>query len=82
MQQQQARNNTKATRILSQGMPDQTFHQAPGAMAALGWIGLIAGIGANLWQMYTTISAVYCRALLCAFPEVTCGFWHGCAYGA
>ncbi len=49
----------KPTRILTQGMPDQTVHQSPGAMAVLGWIGVVAGCGANLWQMYTTISAVY-----------------------
>lgn len=54
MQSQQS----KQTRILTQGMPDQTVHESPGAMAFLGWIGVIAGGGANLWQMYTTMTAV------------------------
>ena len=52
MQQQQ-------TRMLSRGMPDETVHQPPSAMAALGWLGLLAGVGANLWQMYTTIAATW-----------------------
>ncbi len=63
MQQQHSKEtrvlHPKQTRILSQGMPDETVHQPPSAMAVLGWIGVCAGIGANLWQMYTTISAVY-----------------------
>jgi hypothetical protein len=58
-QQQQSRHNSRATRVLARGMPDETVHQTPAAMATLGWLGLLAGIGANLWQMYTTISAVY-----------------------
>jgi hypothetical protein len=61
MQQQRPRNNNRATRILTQGMPDETLHQPPAAMAALGWIGVIAGIIANFWQMYTTISAIWQR---------------------
>jgi hypothetical protein len=56
MAQQQ---KSKGTRILTQGMPDENLHQPPGAMAALGAIGVLAGIGANIWQMYTTISAVW-----------------------
>ncbi len=59
MQQQQPRNNSKSTRILSRGMPDETVHQPPSAMAALGWLGLIAGVAANCWQMYTTIAATW-----------------------
>jgi hypothetical protein len=53
MQQQQTRTNAKGTRILTHGMPDETLHQPPAAMAALGWIGVIAGVAANFWQMFT-----------------------------
>jgi hypothetical protein len=59
MQQQQTRTNAKGTRILTHGMPDETLHQPPAAMAALGWIGVIAGVCANFWQMYTTICAIW-----------------------
>lgn len=51
--------SSKGTRILKQAMPDETLHQPPAAMAALGWIGVLAGIGGNFWQMYTTISAIW-----------------------
>jgi hypothetical protein len=44
---------SKATRRL----PDETLHHPPGAMLTIGWIGVIAGVGANLWQMLTTVSA-------------------------
>jgi hypothetical protein len=52
-------SSSKGTSILKRGMPDETLHQPPAAMAALGWIGVIAGVGANFWQMYTTISAIW-----------------------
>jgi hypothetical protein len=51
--------NSKATRVLARGLPDHTIHQAPGAIGTLGVIGIVAGIGANGWQMYTTICSVY-----------------------
>ncbi len=54
-----AQQQGKGTRILKQAMPDETLHQPPAAMAALGWIGVIAGVAANIWQMYTTISAIW-----------------------
>src|SRR6266487_6432770 len=56
---QQQASKSKQTRILTRGLPDETVHQPPSAMAALGWLGLIAGVAANLWQMYTTIAATY-----------------------
>ena len=59
MQQQQTRTTAKGTRILTHGMPDETLHQPPAAMAALGLIGVIAGVAANFWQMYTTMSAIW-----------------------
>jgi hypothetical protein len=52
-------SRSKGTRLLKQGMPDETLHQPPAAMAALGWIGVIAGVAANIWQMFTTISAIW-----------------------
>jgi hypothetical protein len=58
-QHQQSRATSKATRVLSRGMPDETMHESPAAMAVIGWMGVLAGGVANLWQMYTTISAVY-----------------------
>src|SRR5450755_4777772 len=54
-----AQQSSKGTSILKRGMPDETLHQPPAAMASLGWIGVIAGVGANFWQMYTTISAIW-----------------------
>jgi len=56
---QRQTSSGKTTRVLSRSLPDQTVHQAPGALAVLGWLGVLAGFGSNLWQMYTTISAVY-----------------------
>src|SRR5579859_3558273 len=58
-QQQQQTGGRKVTRILTQALPDGTVHQAPGAMATLGWIGVGAGVLANLWQAYTTIAATF-----------------------
>jgi hypothetical protein len=58
-QQQQPGGRGKPTRLLTSALPDATVHQSPGAMATLGWIGVGAGIFANLWQAYTTISATF-----------------------
>jgi hypothetical protein len=58
-QQQQQPPDPKKTRVLQRGLPDQTVHQPVSAMAVLGWIGLIAAIVGNLWQIYTTIAGVY-----------------------
>jgi hypothetical protein len=52
-QQQQQKSSSTTTRRL----PDNTVHNPPGAMLTIGWIGVIAGVGANLWQMLTTIFA-------------------------
>jgi hypothetical protein len=45
--------SSKQTRRL----PDNTVHHPPGAMLTIGWIGVIAGGGSNIWQMFTTILA-------------------------
>ena len=54
--QQQQPNNDKKTRLLSRGLPDETVHQPPSAMAV---IGVISGVLANCWQMGTTIDGVF-----------------------
>jgi hypothetical protein len=52
-------NDPKKTRILARGLPDETVHQPPSAMAVIGGLGVIAGVLANSWQMATTIDGVY-----------------------
>jgi hypothetical protein len=52
-QQQSQQQKPKVTRRL----PDNTVHNPPGAMLTIGWIGVAAGVLANLWQMLTTILA-------------------------
>ena len=52
-------DNGKVTRLLTATLPDRTVHHVPAAMAILGGGGVFAGIAANLWQMYTTIAALY-----------------------
>jgi hypothetical protein len=52
-QQQQQQGGVRMTRRL----PDQTVHNPPGAMLTIGWIGVVAGLGGNGWQMLTTIFA-------------------------
>jgi hypothetical protein len=51
--------NNKQTRLLSRGLPDETVHQPPSAMAVIGAIGVLAGVLGNLWQMGTTIDGVF-----------------------
>ena len=51
--QQPQGQNSKVTRRL----PDNTVHNPPGAMLTIGWIGVIAGFGSNVWQMLTTVFA-------------------------
>lgn len=50
---QQMQHSSKVTRRL----PDNTVHHPPGAMLTIGWIGVVAGGGSNIWQMITTILA-------------------------
>ena len=50
-QQQQQKTGQKPN--VTRRLPDNTVHNPPGAML----IGVIAGLGANLWQMLTTIFA-------------------------
>jgi hypothetical protein len=52
-QQQMPGQSPKRTRRL----PDATVHNPPGAMLTIGWIGVVAGFGSNVWQMLTTILA-------------------------
>jgi hypothetical protein len=40
-------------------VPDQTVHQPPGAMFVIGGLGVLAGFGANVWQMITTFTAFW-----------------------
>ena len=49
----------KVTRLLSAGLPDRTVHHVPGVMTLLGGLGVVAGITANGWQMFTTMTALY-----------------------
>lgn len=49
----------KVTRLLSAGLPDRTVHHVPGIMTLLGGLGVVAGIAANGWQMFTTMTALY-----------------------
>lgn len=49
----------KVTRLLAAGLPDRTVHHVPGVMALLGGLGVVAGIAANGWQMFTTMTALY-----------------------
>ena len=48
-------NKKNFTRVL----PDETVHQFPGAMFAIGGIGVLLGFGANVWQMITTFTAFW-----------------------
>jgi hypothetical protein len=52
-QEPQRPQNSKQTRRL----PDNIVHNPPGAMLTIGWIGVFAGLGGNIWQMLTTIFA-------------------------
>lgn len=57
--QQKGNNDPKKTRVLARGLPDETVHQPPSAMAVIGGIGVVAGMLANSWQMATTIDGVF-----------------------
>lgn len=54
-QQQQQKPGQKLN--VTRRLPDNTVHNPPGAMLTIGWVGVAAGLGANLWQMLTTIFA-------------------------
>jgi hypothetical protein len=41
-----------------QHVPDQTLFVPPGCMIFLAFFGILLGIGANVWQCYTTVSAL------------------------
>jgi hypothetical protein len=56
---QQQQSTSKKTRLLARGLPDETVHQPPSAMAVIGAIGVIAGALSNGWQMATTIDGVF-----------------------
>ncbi|HZO71432.1 MAG TPA: hypothetical protein VFB60_04465 [Ktedonobacteraceae bacterium] len=58
-QQQPPTGKEKVTRLLTAGLPDRTVHHVPGVMTLLGTGGVLGGIAANGWQMYTTVSALY-----------------------
>jgi hypothetical protein len=47
------------TRVLVRNLPDQTIHHPPGAMFTIGVLGVLAGIGTNVWQMITTFTAFW-----------------------
>jgi hypothetical protein len=47
------------TRPFIRQVPDQTVHQPPGAMFLIGGLGVLAGFGANVWQMITTFTAFW-----------------------
>jgi hypothetical protein len=55
----QRQGQAKMTRVLGRGMPDPTMHLPPTMMFVIGGIGVVGGGAANIWQMYTTISAAY-----------------------
>jgi hypothetical protein len=60
-QHQQSRNTSKATRVLSRGMPDETMHESPAAMAVIGWMGVLAGgvaVNTSLNLLKSAISKV------------------------
>lgn len=59
LQQQPAPGKGKVTRLLSTALPDRTVHHTPAVMTTLGAGGGLAGIIANLWQMYTTVVGLY-----------------------
>jgi hypothetical protein len=69
MAQQQPRNYTKhgkqqqagasKTRVFVRSLPDQTVHHPPGAMFAIGGLGVLFGFGGNIWQMITTFTAFW-----------------------
>jgi hypothetical protein len=40
-------------------LPDETIHQPPGAMFILGGLGLLIGLFANVWQIFTSFSAFF-----------------------
>ncbi len=48
-------NKKNFTRVL----PDETVHQAPGAMCIIGWLGVLLGFCGNIWQMITTFTAFW-----------------------
>lgn len=66
----------KGPRRLKRVIPDETVHHFPGVMYALGTVGVLSGIGSNLWQIFTTISAFWLmfygihRALVIDFSNV------------
>lgn len=40
-------------------MPDEIVHQSPIAMYVFGGLGVLAGVAANCWQMFTTFTAFW-----------------------
>jgi hypothetical protein len=52
-------DSPKTTRTFVRQAPDQTVHQPPGAMFAIGGLGVLLGFGANVWQMITTFTAFW-----------------------
>jgi hypothetical protein len=47
------------SRVAVRSLPDPTIHQPPGAMFAIGGLGILAGGATNLWQMVTTFTAFW-----------------------
>lgn len=53
-------SGTQQKRVFSRNqLPDETIHQPPGAMFALGGLGLLIGVFANFWQVFTSFSAFF-----------------------
>jgi NADH:ubiquinone oxidoreductase subunit K len=55
--QNDARQATGADRQGTQALPQDTLYVPPGSMFALGSLGVLMGVLANLWQIFTSFSA-------------------------
>ncbi len=47
----------KSSKAFAQSAPDETIFVPPASMFILGGLGVLVGVGANFWQMFTSFSA-------------------------
>ena len=47
------------SRVFTRQLPDDTMHHPPGAMLAIGFLGILLGLAANGWQLLTTYTAFW-----------------------